>query len=98
MLFAILLNDLPDKADIRSRYLAEHIAWLEQHKDIILIGGSLRQEPTETPQGGLWIAEAESRQQIDTLLQTDPFYRHGLRRSYQIFHWSKANPERKELI
>ena len=48
--------------------------------------------------GGLWIAHAESKAALETLLKTDPFYTAGLRQSYEILHWSKANEARMELI
>jgi uncharacterized protein YciI len=48
--------------------------------------------------GGLWIAEAKSKARLDELLKTDPFYVAGLRQSYEILHWSKANAERMVLI
>ena len=98
MMFAVLLTDKPDHAHIRAHHLQSHIDWLERHKDVIQVGGSLRREPSETPKGGLWIAQADSKQIIDELLQTDPFYLAGLRQSYEILHWSKANSERQVLI
>jgi uncharacterized protein YciI len=98
MLFAVLFTDQPDHAQVRAEYLQAHIDWLELHKDVIQVGGSLRRELSETPKGGLWIAQADSKQIIDELLQTDPFYLAGLRQSYEILHWSKANSERQVLI
>ena len=78
MLFVVLLTDQPDHAQVRADHLQAHIDWLERHKDVIQVGGSLRREPSETPKGGLWIAQADSKQIIDELLQTDPFYLAGL--------------------
>ncbi len=98
MLFAVFLTDKPDHAQVRSNHLQAHIDWLEQHRDVILVGGSLRHEPSQLPKGGLWIAQADSKQQLEALLQTDPFYLVGLRQSYEILHWSKANSERQVLI
>jgi uncharacterized protein YciI len=98
MLFVVLFTDHPDHAQVRADHLQAHIEWLEQHKDVIQVGGSLRREPSETPKGGLWIAQADSRQIIDELLHTDPFFLAGLRQSYEILHWSKANSERQVLI
>lgn len=98
MLFVVLLMDKPDHAQVRADHLQAHIAWLEWHKDVIWVGGSLRHEPSETPKGGLWIAQADAKQVIDELLKTDPFYLAGLRQSYEILHWSKANSERQVLI
>jgi uncharacterized protein YciI len=98
MLFVVLLIDKPDHAQVRADHLQSHIIWLERHKDVIQVAGSLGREPSETPKGGLWIAQADSKQLIDELLQTDPFYLAGLRQSYEILHWSKANSERQVLI
>jgi uncharacterized protein YciI len=98
MLFVVLLTDQPDHAQVRADHLQAHIDWLERHKDVIQVGGSLRREPSETPKGGLWIAQADSKQIIDALLQTDPFYLAGLRQSYEILYWSKANSARQVLI
>lgn len=50
------------------------------------------------PQGGLWLAEADSKAQIEALLQSDPFFTASLRQHYEILHWSKANDARKVLI
>ena len=98
MLFAVIFTDKPGCSDIRAAQLPAHIAWLEAHQDIIPVDGSLRTELGEVPQGGLWLAEAESKAQIEALLQTDPFFTAGLRQSYEILHWSKANDARKVLI
>jgi uncharacterized protein YciI len=46
----------------------------------------------------LWIAEADSKDQLEELIRTDPFFIAGLRESYEILHWSKANAQRKALV
>ncbi len=98
MLFAVILTDKPAHGEVRAANLQAHIDWLEQNKDVIPVGGSLRHELGGTPKGGLWIAEAESKAQLEQLLKTDPFYIAGLRQSYEILHWSKANALRQVLV
>ena len=98
MLFAVIFTDKPGHGEVRAANLQAHVEWLEQNKDIVPIGGSLRHEPSEVPKGGLWVAEADSKAQIEALLKSDPFFIAGLRQSYEILHWSKANGERKVLI
>jgi len=98
VLFAVLFTDRPDLGELRAQHLQAHIEWLERNKDVIPVGGSLRQELGQVPRGGLWISEANSKNQLEDLLKTDPFYIAGLRQSYEILHWSKANEERKVLI
>jgi uncharacterized protein YciI len=92
------LTDKQGCGHIRAQHLQKHIEWLETNKEVIPVGGSLRVELGQVPKGGLWIAEADSKQQLDDLLKTDPFYTSGLRQSYEILHWSKANDDRKVLI
>jgi uncharacterized protein len=98
MLFAVIFTDKVDHGHVRAANLKAHIEWLEKHKETIPVGGSLRHEPGQTPKGGLWIANAESKAQLEALLKTDPFYAAGLRQSYEVLHWSKANEQRKVLI
>ncbi|MCZ8112563.1 MAG: YciI family protein [Betaproteobacteria bacterium] len=98
MLFAIIFTDKLGHGAVRAANLQAHIEWLEQNKELIPVGGSLRHEPGETPIGGLWIAEADSKDQLEELIRTDPFFIAGLRESYEILHWSKANAQRKALV
>ena len=98
MLFAVIFIDKIGLGEVRTANLEAHIQWLEANREVILAGGSLRPELGQTPKGGLWIANAQSKEQLDQLLKTDPFYTSGLRESYEILHWSKANAERQVLI
>lgn len=98
MLFAIRFQDKQISSHLREEHLAAHIEWLDQHRDSILIGGSLREEAGQNPIGGLWIVEAQGREDIETLIQTDPFWQVGLRESVEILHWSKAFPDRQILV
>jgi uncharacterized protein YciI len=98
MLFAITFTDKLGYGEIRAAKLQAHIEWLEKNREVVPVGGSLRHELGETPIGGLWIAEAESKAQLEELIKTDPFFIAGLREGYKILHWSKANALRKVLI
>lgn len=98
MLFAVIFTDKPDQGEVRAANLPAHIEWLERHQDLIPVGGSLRHEPCDLPKGGLWIAQAESKSQLEALIKTDPFFIAGLRQSCEILHWSKASANRRVLI
>jgi uncharacterized protein YciI len=95
MLFMVRFTDRPDAHDVRRRYLAEHLVWLDQHKEKVRVGGSLRTAPGEPPVGGLWIVDATDKGEIQGLVQSDPFWANGLRESIEILHWSKAFPDRE---
>ncbi|MEY4912156.1 MAG: hypothetical protein RL761_1819 [Pseudomonadota bacterium] len=98
MLFAVIFRDKSNSAELRKSHLNAHIAWLDLHQSVIRIGGSLRSELDQTPVGGLWIVEADSKKTILDLIETDPFWIAGLRHSVEVFHWSKAFEERKSLV
>ena len=95
MLYVVRFTDRPGSGAKRKEFLAAHIAWLDKHKDMILVPGSLRPEPGEDAVGGLWVVEAPSKKDIEALFQSDPFWVQGLRQGYEILYWSKAFPERK---
>ena len=98
MLFAVRFHDRIDRTDVRREHLQAHIRWLDKHKDVVLMGGSLRQELDENPIGGLWLVEAPDKNVVEVLILSDPFSIHGLREHHEIFLWSKAFPDRKVLL
>jgi uncharacterized protein len=95
MLFVVRFTDKPDRLATRKEFLPAHIAWLDQHKEMILVAGSLRPDHGEEAVGGLWIVDAKDRMTIETLLLTDPFWVQGLRNTCEIMYWSKAFPDRR---
>ncbi len=98
MLFAVLFTDKPGHGLLRAEHLEAHIRWVDQNKNVVLVAGSLRSEPQDTPKGGLWIAEAESKAQVMQIMATDPFFICGLRLSVDVLHWSKALEQHQALI
>jgi uncharacterized protein len=98
MLFAVLFADKPGHGQLRAEQLEAHIAWIDQHKDMVLVAGSLREEPQDVPWGGLWVVEAESKAAVIEMMKSDPFYVFGLRQSIEVLHWNKALPNHKASI
>lgn len=95
MLFIVQFIDKPECLETRKQWLSAHLQWLEQHRQAVLVAGSLREEADAAPVGGLWVVEASSKPEVETLFHSDPFWVHGLRRSVEVLHWSKAFPERQ---
>ena len=95
MLFVVRFTDRPDGLAVRQEFLPAHLQWLDEHRSIVLVAGALRPEPDAAPIGALWIVEAADKAHIQALMQSDPFWIHGLRQSHEILHWSKGFPERK---
>jgi uncharacterized protein YciI len=98
MLFVARFTDKPDIAKRRSELLDEHFAWLAAHSDRVLLAGSLRTDVGGASLGGLWIIEAKSKADAESVYQTDPFFAHGLRASVEVFHYVKAHPDKASVI
>jgi uncharacterized protein len=67
-----------------------HFDYLARNVAKIRIDGGLRQTPDDPWTGGLWVIDADSRAEAVTLCEDDPFFRHGLRKSYRIMLWGRA--------
>ncbi|WP_247750811.1 MULTISPECIES: YciI family protein [unclassified Rhizobium] len=90
MLFAVLFEDDANRADdIRRQYMPAHLDFLERNASLIRAAGPLR-DVDDTPTGGLWVVQADGREQVETLVQEDPFWTTGLRRSVRLLAWTQV--------
>ena len=97
MLFIARFTDKPGIAERRAELLQAHFDWLASNNRV-LVAGSLRATADGDSLGGLWIIEADSKADAEAAFQTDPFFANGLRASVELFHYIKANPDRKVTL
>jgi uncharacterized protein len=73
-LFAIIAYDAPDAHDRRMAARADHFAHIERVMDRVAIAG-----PMKTDAGGfagsLLIVKAETREEAEALLRSDPYFK-----------------------
>ncbi len=98
MLFAVLFEDNDDKADMRSRHMVDHLAFLEGHAAEIQAAGPLTDAEARAPAGGLWLVEAADEVAARTLVETDPFWPTGLRKSVRILEWRQVFADGRRRI
>ena len=98
MLFVVRFTDKPDGLDLRKSLLHAHLDWLHKHHTLVLVAGSLREEPGAPPVGACWIVEAASKAEVQSIFASDPFWTGGLRSGVEILHWSKAFPDRQTSL
>ncbi len=84
-----IFDDRPGMPQVRQEREAEHFAYLERHRDRILIGGGLREAPGGAFVGGLWVLETESREEAVRLIEEDPYFQSGFR-GYRLLVWGKV--------
>lgn len=91
-LFIVQLEDRPDRAALRQRLVQDHRRWVASMQARIVAAGSLHAQPQDPAQGGLWLVRGSDPAEVRALVQQDPFWRGGLRRSLQIRFWCRGFP------
>jgi hypothetical protein len=90
LIYAILFEDDDAHAAARTKHMAAHLAFLEANAGRITAAGPLRDAMDGTAAGGLWLVEADSAAQAQTLVEADPFWPTGLRKSVRVLEWTRV--------
>ncbi|MGD9923021.1 MAG: YciI family protein [Pseudorhodoplanes sp.] len=87
--WACLFHDTEKMLAARRERRADHHAFLDRHREMILLAGALLGEDESQPSAALWIVEADSREAVETLIGQDPYFQSG-HRSCRILEWKLA--------
>ena len=98
MIYAVLLEDDASRADARAKHMPDHLSFLERNAASIQAAGPLEDTANSAPAGGLWIVRADSPQAVQALLEADPFWPTGLRKSVRILEWTQVYSDGKRRI
>ena len=77
MLFAIMMHDRPDGAEIRVATSDDHIRWIGENHDHMYVGGPLLDDDGRTI-GSLIITECADRAAAAAYIADEPYNRAGL--------------------
>ena len=84
MLYIIYQVDKPNAQEIRERTREAHLAYLDRHKDILVLGGALLADDSPARLGSVLIINVPSRQAADAFSADEPFRKAGLFQSVSI--------------
>jgi uncharacterized protein YciI len=98
MKYAVLFEDNDEFAHKRPEFMADHLQFLADNSDRIEIAGPMKEAKSQQPAGGLWVVDAESPEQVQALVETDPFWPTGLRESIRILEWTHVYAYGKKMI
>ncbi len=98
MLFIVLFEDNPEKASMRLQHMKAHLEFLEKNSKNILGAGPLKEANIEGFSGGMWLVEADNAEQARELVEADPFWPTGLRKSAKVLQWAQVFANGKTLI
>jgi len=98
MKYAVLFEDNDEFAHMRPKFMADHLQFLGDNSDRIDAAGPMKDGASGEPAGGLWIVEADDSQQVQALVEADPFWPTGLRQSIRILEWTRVYVDGKKMI
>lgn len=78
MLYILYNEDRPDGLAIREATREAHLAYLEQHKDKVVLGGGLLSEDGKTRLGSVFIINVPDRKAAEAFSTAEPFRKAGL--------------------
>ena len=78
MLYLIYGVDGPDGARIRASTRDAHFAYLERHRDILVLGGATLADDGAMRTGSVLIVNVASRAEADAFARDEPFRKAGL--------------------
>lgn len=96
MLFVVFNVDRPDgAAEIRARERPAHLAFMKSLGESVQAGGPLFSDDASQAFGGMYILEAQSREQAAAIASQDPYAKANLfiRQYIQPWKWNTRRPE-----
>jgi uncharacterized protein YciI len=95
MLYVLYMEDRPRSAEIRAAEREAHLAYLDRHKDILVLGGALLADDGTTRIGSMLVLNVPGREAAEAFSMNEPFRRAGLFASVRITRMRRGqwNPD-----
>ncbi|MDE2229231.1 MAG: YciI family protein [Alphaproteobacteria bacterium] len=91
MLYLIVQGDRPDAAaEIRQAKTDAHLTYLDQHEDILVLGGALLTDDSGKRVGSVALINVPNRAAADAFVANEPFRQAGLYQSILISRMRKG--------
>ena len=84
MLYILYNEDRPDGQAVREATREAHLAYLDRHKDKVVLGGGLLSEDGATRLGSVFIINVPSRKAAEAFSADEPFRKAGLFQTVKI--------------
>ncbi|MBT3401136.1 MAG: YciI family protein [Rhodospirillaceae bacterium] len=95
MLYIIYQEDGPDSPALRAAHKPAHFAYLEEHKDILVLGGAMLADDDEARIGSVLIINVPDRAAADRFSENEPLRMAGTFKSVRITRMRRGqwNPD-----
>ena len=78
MPFLIVATDKPDSQSLRQQVRPDHLAYLDQNTDRLLLAGAQWTDDGATALGSVLVVDVETREDAEAFAAADPYSRAGL--------------------
>lgn len=85
----VRFHDTPGREDLRTAHMSRHLEFIQSNTDKFIGAGPLFL-PEGTGAGGMWMLDVETADAARALVQADPFYPTGLRKSIEYWEWRQV--------
>lgn len=95
MLYLIYQEDRSDGAAVRAATREAHLAYLERHRHIVVLGGATLGEDGTTRTGSVLIINVRSREEAEKFSADEPFRKAGLFQTVKVTRMRRGqwNPD-----
>ncbi|TVQ40308.1 MAG: YciI family protein [Geminicoccaceae bacterium] len=90
MPYAIITTDRADAGELRQQVRAEHLAYLDAHKQKLLAAGAKIADDGSGGSGSILLVDTDDRAEAEAFIANDPFALAGLFQSIEVVRWRKA--------
>ena len=95
MLYIIYQEDGPDSPALRAAHKPAHFAYLEEHEDILVLGGAMLADNDQTRIGSVLIINVPDRAAADRFSENEPLRKAGTFKQVRITRMRRGqwNPD-----
>lgn len=90
MPYIIETFDKPGHQHVRQAARAAHLAFLDEHKALLLACGAKLADDGTDLGGGLYVVALDTREEAQRFIESDPFHAAGLFDRVTLTRWRKA--------
>jgi len=98
MMFAVVFEDNEEKTGLRALHMNEHLAFLDKNADVVRMAGPIKDAITGAEAGGMWLVKMANVDAVQQLIEADPFWPTGLRKTVRILEWNHVFSEGRRRI
>ena len=99
MLYLAMIEDDPARVADKPQHQAAHVAYLDgnSRSGTLAAAGPMLDPDSGAQIGAMWSIEAPSAGEARKVVESDPFYKAGIRKSVRLMQWKQVFKDGKKI-